>query len=540
MFSEGDGTSVRDGRTGSTVCSPPNAGYVSTAEFSPDNEKFAVSYWGQGGSPRVTLFDVGTCETLSTMATERAADNLAFSPDSRYIAIASGLGPLISIWDLATGKKISSVSHIGGNGIDNIAFSPRGTFLATSGYDQVARIWDPKAGTEVMRIQGSSLPYEIDFSTDEKYVVTAFVGDNVARVWRTNNGAEVARMSQGAPILKAAFLSDGTGLATAGSDGFLRIWAMPFEGIQSHELADQVQAVALSPGGRYLSTVDSSGPSEQLPVLRVWDFAVRKEIFSKQLPGGPHGLIAIGSTNRRGTAVSSDGKRTAAVGYWRAVYVAYVWDTGTARPTFQADAAAPIDSVALSSDGQYLATVSRGEGKLLDISGQRSFPLGQFPISKVDFSGDSTRVVVVEPGTDRDSCLKEHRLPSGHRLHILKLTGPVEDIAISRRGRLIATTDGARVPIMDIAACRPAYNFEEKETITALAFDETEELLVAATAQGSAQISRLRTNDRVYRVHHEGYLATVGFSNGKDGDVLLTANGHVPSARDLHSTRVSL
>lgn len=517
--------------TADTRCSLPSEGEIQAAEFSPDKAYLAESYWGPTGPGRMSshlaLFDASTCRKTGTIATRGPTDYVTFSPDSKYIAAASGASSAISAWEVATGRIVLSGRHSGGNGIDNISFSPSGAYLVSSGYDLITRVWELKTGTEVSRIPGSGLAYQVDFSPDEKYVLTVFSGENVVRVWTRDTSTEVARLSHGAPLLKAAFSPDGARVITADSDGFLRIWVMPAGDAREHELVQQIQAVSISVGGRYLASLDSADSSDEPPVLHVFDFAERKEIFTAELPSGAHEQIAIGSTNRRGAAVSSDGKRAAAVGYWNAGHVGYVWDTETKRLVFHEDGISSIDSLLLSPDGRYLATVIKGVGNLSPIDGGQSLRLAQFPVQKLDFSGDSKHIGVVVPGAKGDSCLEEQLLPTGHRLHVLKIARTPNDIAISNRGRLIAITNGRGVGVWDLAACRLVSSFDEKERITALAFDEAEELLAAATAQGSAQIWRLRTKEKVYRVHHDGYLATLAFGRDKQERYLLTANGYV-------------
>jgi WD40 repeat protein len=538
MLSSSAGAAVWNTATGSPVCFLRDPASILQAVFSPDAKYLAISYGSQQGRKAVfslSLFTPDTCGKLRTMTTSRPKEILAFSPDSRYIAAASGSGPEVSVWVASTGKLLSSVSHTGGNGIDNIAFSPAGTFLASAGYDSIARIWNSDSGAEVARLSVSGLPYQVSFSPDEKYVLTVCAGDNVARVWRRDTGAEVARLPHGEPILKAVFLSDGSGLVTASSDGSLRTWTMPGEGVQEREIGADLQAVSSSAGGRFLATLESTGSSDLPPLLSVWDFVARKEIFRVELPSGAHGQIGVSSTKTHAAALSRDGKRVAAIGYWGAGHSVYVWEIGSRTPIFQADRSAEIDSLALSPDGLYLATITKGEGTLWDLTQRRSSPLAHSPVRGVDFSGDSKHIAVIEETATAESCLKEQPLPTGHQLHVLKLARGTDEIAIGNQGTSIAVAARRSIRIWDAAACRLISTIEEKERISAIAFDDTGSLLAASTAQGSAQIWRAPDGDRVYRVHHEGYLANVAFSNIQNGHYLLTSNGYVTRLQGEHA-----
>jgi WD40 repeat protein len=357
-------------------------------------------------------------------------------------------------------------------------------------------------------------------------VVTAFVGDDVVRVWKMDTLGEVARLPHGVPILKVAFLSDSSGMLTASSDGSLRTWAMPGEGVLERELAADLQAVSLSAGGRFLATLDSAGTSDRSPVLKIWDFAEGAEVFRAELPSGAHDQISVGSTSTRAAAVSRDGKRAAAVGYWGAGHVAYVWDTPSQTPIFQADHSARVQSLALSPDGLYLATVSKGEGILWDLRQRRSSVLESSPVRRVEFSGDSRHIAIIEETRGAESCLKKD-LPTGQHLHVLKLAPGTGGIAITNQGSFIAVAAMQRIRIWDTVTCRVVGAFDEKEPITAIAFDDTGGLLAASTSQGNAEIRNVPGGDRVYRIHHEGYLANVGFSTVRNRHYLVTSNGYL-------------
>ncbi len=107
-------------------------------------------------------------------------------------------------------------------------------------------------------------------------------------------------------------------------------------------------------------------------------------------------------------------------------------------------------------------------------------------------------------------------------------------LLFSHDGKLVATTDGRNIQVWDVAAGSVVYSFKQNERITSLAFDLTAEFLAASTREGSAQIWRLQTGQEgheVYKVHHDGYLAAVAFSDNKYGKCLLTANGYVTRAQ---------
>jgi WD40 repeat protein len=89
---------------------------------------------------------------------------------------------VIKIWDSGTGKPLLAIhGHLGT--ASGLAFSPNGTFMASSGTDQAVRIWDAATGQEVRTLVGhTNLVLDVTFSSDGKRLASAS-DDGTVKIW---------------------------------------------------------------------------------------------------------------------------------------------------------------------------------------------------------------------------------------------------------------------------------------------------------------------------------------------------------------------
>lgn len=75
----------------------------------------------------------------------------AFSSDSKLLATANPPAGTLRIWDvtLGTGKQRFETGY---GDISALAFSHDSKQLASTGWNQIVRVWDIEAGSEVMRL----------------------------------------------------------------------------------------------------------------------------------------------------------------------------------------------------------------------------------------------------------------------------------------------------------------------------------------------------------------------------------------------------
>ena len=122
---------------------------VYTVAFSPCGHKIAC-----GMATEIRLWDVNNCRTLLTLPHAPTNGNpraLAFSPCGQYLAsgawwnrgVETEKVP-IRLWEVATGENIATFwGHP--TDVQDLAFSPDGTLLASGSFDGTILLWDLKS-----------------------------------------------------------------------------------------------------------------------------------------------------------------------------------------------------------------------------------------------------------------------------------------------------------------------------------------------------------------------------------------------------------
>jgi WD40 repeat protein len=473
-----------------TIPAPPgqtHAVLVNRLAFSPDGRLLAtadddgtIRLWNPvTGKPVGPPLNIGTGDS---------ANDVAFSPDGTLLA-SSGDGT-VRLWNPVTGKPVGHVMQAGGGEVAAVAFSPDGTLLASVGSTSTLQLWNPATGRPV-GTAGAGAGNDVAFSPDGQIVATADA-DGTVRLWNP-----VTSQPIGAPILAVptrsfvwgvAFSPDGKLLATADDGGRVRLWnAVTGSPVRRPIQADSgpaanVQGVLFSPGGTVLASVELGGG-----IVRMWDSVSGRPV------GGPiqTGNMAASSS---GLAFSPDGTLLATgEGNGSVTF----WSTVTGRP-----ASHPIRVAGGNTGAIYLA-FSPG-GALLATA-----------------NGDGT-IQFWNPATGK---------PADHPIRAAG--GGVIGLAFSADGKVLAAaaTDGT-VRRFNAATGQPVGTVISvpgpsggPETNPAFSPDGT--LLAAAATDGTVQLFNAATGQPIgvplQATSPRDLVMGVAFS--PDGRVLATADG---------------
>ena len=244
-------------------------------------------------------------------------------------------------------------------------------------------LFDLESGQE-MRACGGRLArvYGLSFDGDDKRLASSGE-DNLARVWDVATGSEQAVMrGHAGNVWSVAWHPDGSRIVTGSADGTVRQWAAqsgqpigyPF---LNHE--GDVMAVSYSPDGKSIASTAHDR------TVRIWEADSRREL--SVLFGHDFNMTMLN--------FSSDGKHIGAGGYQRSCYV---WNTPQAKdsPLVLQAHEKSVYPAEVSRDGRWI--VSGGWDAQVhaweSCSGQlqRSLPPGDQAIRSLVITSDNSAI----------------------------------------------------------------------------------------------------------------------------------------------------
>jgi WD40 repeat protein/serine/threonine protein kinase len=335
---------------------------------------FAAGTGGELGPPLQMLFHVASHSlVLDHGDTVTAA---AFSPDGQWIA-TSGNDNTARIWNAETGKQIAALVHDGP--VVNVAFSPDGLQVVTASEDHTARIWDAATGDSLQILAHQDFVQSAVFSSDGRHVVTASF-DHTARIWNARTGRLEHELSHPAAVWSAALSPDGARVVTACRDGVARIWDAA-TGTLERQLkhSADVLGASFSPDGTRVVTASRDHTA------MVWDAISGKPLTQALKHGDGVNSARFDGSGTRVVTTSYDS-------------TARVWDARTGEPvTPWLEHQGSVASAMFSPRGAYLVTASSdGKARVWDArTGQLVAPVFEHtaPVTSAVFSGDGARVL---------------------------------------------------------------------------------------------------------------------------------------------------
>ncbi|HEX8106180.1 MAG TPA: AAA family ATPase [Kofleriaceae bacterium] len=318
----GDGLAVWDIATGRRLYALYGAIPHRLAIYTAQRTALAATASDDG---TVDLWDLsGRTQLWTGRRQVMAVNDIAFSPDGRWLATASDDGSAV-LWDVEHGKpRPPLIDHLGA--VIALAFSHDSQRLATVGSDGRIVLWDTERGKKLELFARSPGTSRITFDASGRYVAAA--GSYGVTLWDAITHHEEGSLLQSREITAVAFSPDSPRIATTGLDGTLRVldardrrqrFSTPADvplhsdGRPATELAASrddeaswLQTVAFRADGRALVTTGRDGSA------KIWDVEAGGELLTFRAAEGAIRRIAYHPAGDRIVTAGDDG----AVSLW--------------------------------------------------------------------------------------------------------------------------------------------------------------------------------------------------------------------------------
>jgi WD40 repeat protein len=248
-------------------------GQVWVATFSPDGNKLLTG----GANHALTMWDLTDRKQQLSPKSYEVTRCATFSPNGRLFATGGNDGK-IDLWDSASGEKKATLQRHPG-AVSAVVFSPDGTTLVSACDGKVIKIWDIASQTEKHQWRGHNEQiYCAAVSPDGRILATG--GGNWAAdvpgelvVWNMTDGTHVKIPAHRLSIWTVAFSPDGKWLATASSDGIVKIWNIANHSLERSLTYDTwLRPLDFSPDGTRLAVGLGNGQ------IRLWDTTTWQEL----------------------------------------------------------------------------------------------------------------------------------------------------------------------------------------------------------------------------------------------------------------------
>ncbi len=477
---------------------------LTTAIFSPDGALVLTT--SADGTARI--WEVASGRLLHELLGHGQAIEMGqFSQDGQRI-VTAGHDGTARLWDVRSGRLLHILSGHSDR-VTSALFSRDGRRILTASWDRSARIWDGESGKLQRTLLGHSDRLNLAaFSADGTRVATAS-WDQTVRLWNLAEPAAVEPAVEPAVRPPLPAHPGAAAAAAAAPAGFI---ALPHE--------ERIQALVFSPDGKWLATAGSNG------LLKLWDG--RSGSLKARLSGHYGSIFGLDFAADSQHFVSAGTDRTVRlwnVGVERAVAVLY-------------GHSAHIYTAAFSPNGARVVTASYDQtARIWDVRAGQPVAILQGHrrgVTSATFSRSGSRIVT----TSEDHTARLWAWPGAAEIATLaEHSNLVNMAAFSPDGSLIATASSDHdVRLWDGQTGRPLRVLHgHRRPVFAVAFSPSGERLVSAGADSVLRFWDPQTGAQTAEVSgHSGNTNWLAFS--PDGRLMVSTGSEGETwVRDGHS-----
>jgi WD40 repeat protein len=246
--------------------------------FRPDGQQLAVP---SGPGKNVRVYETDSGALIASLPHNNIVRRVDWSPDGRWLAAPCD-DARVYLWDMGRGgildTQLSGHDHV----VTSVCFDPQGEFLVSQAWDGTSCLWSLPLRSLLFRLPGCDYP--LSFSADGNRLGPFVFGQMIrlfevarapaCRVLPANQGNQ-ANNGAFSPDSRWAVLGGEAGLQCWDSRNGQLVWTLPM---------GYVRWVLFHPDGRRLLTFDETGPRE-------WPWSVDAATAVPQL-GKPNRLPA--------------------------------------------------------------------------------------------------------------------------------------------------------------------------------------------------------------------------------------------------------